>query len=403
MKINNPWILLLAVLIVIVAGFTVIGIRSLAAAEDYAIGSGETAGNGSEHPPNPALTPGIPVMSYPGGDTISRTIPAGQNSTYRTITDMAGRTVTIPKKISLVLCTSPPPTTFVYMLAPEKLGNVESSTTNQSGANLSSVSTNLTTTGKGTTNYEAYIAMHPDLVFISCETGISDPSSADLAQEKLGTIPAVCVDNARNATLYGPTLLFMGDVLGVPDVAAKENEYYQSVLTEVQTKVATIPEEKRVRVYYAEGTNGLSTDAGGSCHSQLIDVCGGINVAGGNSVFSSSSATVTKESILMWKPDAIISGSPEFIAQAYNDSTWQQMPAVQNHRVYLIPTEPYNWFDRPPGVNRIVGIPWTAHILYPDLFPEDWFRAKAKEFYALFYHIELSDVELTTLLSTGGT
>jgi|WetSurMetagenome_2_1015567.scaffolds.fasta_scaffold86422_1 iron complex transport system substrate-binding protein len=403
MKINNPWILLLAILIVIVAGFTVIGIRSLAAAENYATGSREIPGNGSGQFLNPAMKSGIPVAVQQSGDTISRTAPAELNSSHRMITDMAGRTVTIPKNISLVLCTSPPPTTFVYMLAPEKLGNVASSTTNQSGANLSTISTNLTSTGSGSTNYEAYIAMHPDLVFISCETGISDPSSADLTQEKLGTIPAVCVDNARNATMYGPTLLFMGEVLGVPDVAAKENAYYQSVLAEVQTKVATIPEEKRVRVYYAEGTNGLSTDASGSCHSQLIDVCGGINVAGDDSVFSSSSATVTKESVLMWKPDAIISGSPEFIAQAYNDSTWQQMPAVQNHRVYLIPTEPYNWFDRPPGVNRIVGIPWTAHILYPDLFPEDWFRVKAKEFYALFYHIELSDDELTTLLSTGGT
>lgn len=403
MKINNPWILLLAILIVIVAGFTVIGIRSLAAAEDYATGSREIPGNGSGQFLNPAMKLGIPVTVQQSGDIISLTAPAELNSSHRTITDMAGRTVTIPKNISLVLCTSPPPTTFVYMLAPEKLGNVETSTTNQSGTNLSSISTNLTTTGKGTTNYEAYIAMHPDLVFISCEAGISDSSSADLTQEKLGTIPAVCVDNARNATMYGPTLLFMGDILGVPDVAAKENAYYQSVLAEVRAKVSTIPEEKRVRVYYAEGTNGLSTDHSGSPHSQLIDICGGKNVADGSSLPNSQSSTVTKESVLIWKPDAIISSSPDFVAQVYNDSTWQRMPAVQNHRVYLIPTEPYNWFDRPPGVNRIVGIPWTAHILYPDLFPEDWFRAKAKEFYALFYHIDLSEDELTTLLSTGGT
>jgi iron complex transport system substrate-binding protein len=342
--------------------------------------------------------------AMPGSSAVSESTPpsgqfAEQNASYRTITDMAGRRVTIPANVSLVLCTSPPPTTFVYMLAPEKLGNVEISATNQSGLNLSSISTRLTTTGGGSTNYEAYIAMSPDLVFILCESGLSDPGTADLTQEKLGTIPVICVDNARNATMYGPTLLFMGDVLGVPDVAAGLNAYYQSVLTEVQTKVAAIPEEKRVRVYYAEGTDGLSTDAGGSCHSQLIDICGGINVAGTDAVFSSSSATVTKELVLVWKPDLIITTSKEFTGQVYNDTVWQLVPAVQNRRVYLTPNKPYNWFDRPPGVNRIVGIPWTAHLLYPDLFPEEWFRAKAKEFYHLFYHVDLSDEELTLLLS----
>jgi ABC-type Fe3+-hydroxamate transport system, periplasmic component len=286
------------------------------------------------------------------------------------------------------------------MLAPEKLGSVSSNTTNATGQNLTSLSSTLSGSMKsGSTNYEAYIAMHPDLVFISCESGLTDPSATNLTQEKFGTIPVVCVDNARNATGYGPTLLFMGDILGVPDVAKEEDAYYQKVLDEVQTKVATIPEGKRVRVYYAEGTDGLSTDPSGSCHSQLIDVCGGINVATCEVSSGSGMTGITKESVLMWKPDIIISSSKDFIAQAYNDSTWQRTPAVQNHRVYLIPTEPYNWFDRPPGVNRIVGIPWTAHILYPDLFPDDWFRAKAKEFYSLFYHIDLSDEDLDNVLA----
>ena len=40
----------------------------------------------------------------------------------REITDMAGRKVNIPENITKVLATSPPPSTFVYMIAPEKLG-----------------------------------------------------------------------------------------------------------------------------------------------------------------------------------------------------------------------------------------------------------------------------------------
>jgi len=387
MTIKHPWLILLAVLIILAAGCAVIEIRDLPMA-----GNSTTVLNGT-------VNSGSAAGSC-DGNTGTCSLPATGNTTYRTITDMAGRTVTLPANISMVLCTSPPPTTFVYMLAPEKLGSVSSNTTNATGQNLTSLSSTLSGSMKsGSTNYEAYIAMHPDLVFISCESGLTDPSATNLTQEKFGTIPVVCVDNARNATGYGPTLLFMGDILGVPDVAKEEDAYYQKVLDEVQTKVATIPEGKRVRVYYAEGTDGLSTDPSGSCHSQLIDVCGGINVATCEVSSGSGMTGITKESVLMWKPDIIISSSKDFIAQAYNDSTWQRTPAVQNHRVYLIPTEPYNWFDRPPGVNRIVGIPWTAHILYPDLFPDDWFRAKAKEFYSLFYHIDLSDEDLDNVLA----
>ncbi|NMB78009.1 MAG: ABC transporter substrate-binding protein [Methanomicrobiales archaeon] len=392
MEIKNPWIIIIALLVVIACGAIVVlaELHNVAAeaplpalsARNGVVEAGLPAANGSAPVPGQLLV---------------------RNATHRIITDMAGRVVTIPANISLVLCTSPPPTTFVYMLAPEKLGSVASkptvALTPVKTDNLSAVQENITISGPGQVNYEAYIAMHPDLVFISCESGIADPSSADLAQEKFGAIPVVCVDNARNATMYGPTLLFMGDVLGVPDVAARQNKYYQSVLAEVQQKVATIPKDKRVRVYYAEGANGLSTDPGGSCHSQLIEVCGGINAAGSNSSFSTDVVGVTKEYVLMHKPAVILSSSKEFIAQAYNDSTWQLTPAVRNHRVYLIPIKPNNWFDRPPGVNRIVGIPWTAHVLYPDLFTEDWFNAKAKEFYSLFYHVDLSDKDLADILA----
>jgi iron complex transport system substrate-binding protein len=107
---------------------------------------------------------------------------------------------------------------------------------------------------------------------------------------------------------------------------------------------------------------------------------------------------VTMESVLMWKPDVIITTSREFIPWAYKDKTWNMIPAVKKRNIHLTPTKPFNWFDRPPGVNRIVGIPWTAHVLYPDIFTEEWFREKAKRFYKIFYHYELTDEELTSLL-----
>ena len=323
---------------------------------------------------------------------------------YRTITDMAGRKVKIPVKISKVLSTSPPPTTFIYMLAPEKLGGWVAAPSKDAGKLLPKEYHKIPTFGwgRGSTNYESYIAARPDLVFIGVEVEL-DPSRAETVQEKFGTIPVVCIENSRNATGYAKTITFMGDVLGVPERAKKLNDYYLGVLKEVQDKVAGIPKEKRTRIYYAEGNNGLSTDPSGSLHSQLIDICGGNNVAVCSDLSVSGMTAVTMESVLMWKPDVIITTSRNLMEQVYNDQSWKMIPAVKKRNIHLTPSKPFNWFDRPPGVNRIVGIPWTAHILYPDLFPEEWFRTKAKKFYSLFYHYDLTDKELTDLLSGENT
>jgi iron complex transport system substrate-binding protein len=108
---------------------------------------------------------------------------------------------------------------------------------------------------------------------------------------------------------------------------------------------------------------------------------------------------VTKESVLIWKPDVILTTNRVYYSQVYDDEFWKQIPAVQNHRVYLIPTEPFNWFDSSHSVNSFVGLPWTAHAFYPERFSEEWARSKEKEFFATFYHYNLSDEELTSLLN----
>lgn len=95
----------------------------------------------------------------------------------------------------------------------------------------------------------------------------------------------------------------------------------------------------------------------------------------------------------------IIATDKEFLGYATADSSWQKIPAVRDRRVHLIPIHPFNWFDRPPGINRLVGIPWVAHLLYPDHFSEDWLRGKIRDFYSRFYHYDLSDTELAELLA----
>ena len=57
--------------------------------------------------------------------------------------------------------------------------------------------------------------------------------------------------------------------------------------------------------------------------------------------------------------------------------------------MFLSPTAPFGWIDRPPSLNRVMGLKWLAGLFYPQLAPID-LRAAATEFYRLYYQVDLA-------------
>ena len=108
------------------------------------------------------------------------------------------------------------------------------------------------------------------------------------------------------------------------------------------------------------------------------------------------------EQVISWNPDKIITNDPEFYSHVYNDSNWGKINAVKNKEVYLSPQSPFKWFDRPVGANMIIGVPWTAKVLYPDDYKDINMKDATKEFYSNFYHIDLSDDEAKQILLDSG-
>ncbi|HHP50627.1 MAG TPA: hypothetical protein ENM97_01810 [Moorella mulderi] len=99
-----------------------------------------------------------------------------------------------------------------------------------------------------------------------------ETDTADRLQEQLG-IPVVMVD--MGLTSLDKTYEFMGELLGVKERVPELARYCRETIAEVQEKARNIPPEKRVRVYYAEGPDGLQTDPRGSHHIQVLDLVGG--------------------------------------------------------------------------------------------------------------------------------
>jgi iron complex transport system substrate-binding protein len=256
-------------------------------------------------------------------------------------------------------------------------------------------------------NYETFISKKPDVVIVSYYPKTSDDTAAlslvTDRQQKLDPIPVVALSDTMNLTNSPALIQFMGDLLGEQDQARDMIAFYNRVVDMVTTKVATIPEDKRVKVYYCLDKDGLSTS--GRLYSDLIELCGGINVATyGNlsesGVAAGSTPKVSVEQILSWDPEVILAEDQDFCSKVLTDPAWKDITAVKNGRVYHVPKTGFSWFCCPPGINRIIGIPWTAKTLYPDLFKDMDLEGLIKEFHTLFYHKSLTDDQVQKILNS---
>ena len=146
------------------------------------------------------------------------------------------------------------------------------------------------------------------------------------------------------------------------------------------------------------------TSAKGSAASPLFDMVQADNVCDLQRE-SGDRITVTKEHIIDWNPQFIfVNGEP---TQGLSGSTAAQnvlsdphlanVQAVKDGNVISIPKAPFAWVDRPRSVNLLIGIGWLGSILYPDNY--SFSNEDIRNFYALFYHVDLTDTQIDELLN----
>ncbi len=315
----------------------------------------------------------------------------------QTLTDAAGRQVTLPAKVERVFAAGPPASIFLYTLAPDKMTGWNRAPTQEERAFIPPRYADLPVTGRltgrgNTANVEVVLQLKPDLIF---DYGTVNPTYASLADrtQTQTNIPFALIDGSFAEIENSYVLL--GNMLGEQARAAKLAAYVHDTLTEISKRVAAVPVERRPRVYYARGPRGLETGLGGSINVESIEYMGATNVAA--AMGRGGLANVSMEQILAWNPDVVVTLDESFQRFALSDPLWKGVGAVQGKRVHVAPSLPFGWINSPPSVNRIIGLRWLARVLYPDLFPED-LRPIAREFYALFYHQTPSEAQLDQLL-----
>lgn len=327
---------------------------------------------------------------------------AGEAPQVRTMVDGAGRTVTIPEKIDKVFCTTPVATTMLYILAPEKLVGWNYELAPITKKFMPQEYAELPNLGgwymSNTCNIEELLKYDLDMIFVSSPT---DPGMCDEISTMTGKPTFYIKHPVKESGIYFKT---MGEILGLEERARELADYCDRTIKETEEKVATIPQDEMVTVYYAEGTDGLMTDPKGSTVSEVLDTVGGVNVAEIPIKGAGGLSPVTLEQVLKWDPEVIITWSVNgeergfLVEYIKNNKDWQSLQAVKSGRVYEAPANvPFYFFGRLTGANQIIGYKWAGQLLYPDIYNYN-IREEIKEFYKLFYHLDLTEDQLDEVL-----
>ena len=324
---------------------------------------------------------------------------AAQAEGTRIITDSAGREVEIPSEITKIAPSGPLAQIVLYTVSPDKLAGLAADFSNEAKQYIDEKYWGLPKFGQfygknASLNMEALIAEAPDVIIDIGEAKKTVKEDMDALQEQLN-IPVIFVE----ATL--PTMAdayeMLGDITGEKEQAGKLADYCRAEIGKADQNAAAIADADRKSVYFGLGEDGLHTNAKGSIHADVIDRIGAVNAADVEAVSSGGGSEVSFEQVLLWNPNLIIVDSQKLYDTLTADPMWLELDAVKNGKIFKIPTAPYSFMSSPPSVNRMIGIEWLGSLVYPEIYTSD-IREEVKNFYQLFYHIDVTDEKLEAIL-----
>ena len=230
----------------------------------------------------------------------------------------------------------------------------------------------------------------------------------DDLQDSTG-IPVVFI-NADDIDEYAHIYAELGEILGSTAITGDLEDYCEDVINYIDTQSGTIPSivSNARTVYYGEGSTGLLTNGttgSGAIHQNILPFIGAVNVANINSPSGSGRTPVDIEDVQGWDPDIIIFGPGSYYDSVATDTDWEDIAAVEDDHYAEVPDALYNWIDRPPSINRILGAQWLAHIIFPEYYSDfdtyTEFRSVVIDFYDLFYHYSMTTTEADAILANA--
>ena len=234
--------------------------------------------------------------------------------------------------------------------------------------------------------------------YISAGFSDSQPITETLAKLGMEVTSLPCSKLAD----FAPCFRGMGRAFNREERGEALASYAEAALSRVGQALASLPPEKRTRIYVALEADGLASVCRGSERAEVFGLAGAVSVhecpAGAEEGF----LRVTFEQLMAYAPEVILVYHPDLMRKIPHDPKWQQLAAVRQGRLHFMPRGPFGWLERPAGYMRLIGGQWLANLLHPDYFQAD-IRAESAAFMKLFFSLDLTEEQIDELFEPYGT
>ena len=295
-----------------------------------------------------------------------------------TVTDQAGREVTIEKEPSSIVSGYYISSSLLIALGlKDKVVGIEAKADKRPIYKLAAPEmTELPNVGTAKEfNLEACAALSPDLVILPMKLKDAAQSLTDLGI-------TVLLVNPESQDLLTEMINTIATATNTNPEAAKLLAYIDSQKAILTSALSGVEPES---VYLAGNSSFLSTAGPSMYQSSIIELAGGKNAA--DSITDTYWAEISYEQLLAWDPSYIIiaSDAEYTVDDVMNDPNLAECTAVKNSHVYAIPGD-VEALDSPVPAGILASV-WLAGILHPDQVPTDTYTTEMTNYYETFYGI----------------
>ena len=299
------------------------------------------------------------IVTGCGGEKISAPVEVQQSQVFATITDDAGRTVTLPTKPTRIVVTS------AGFLEPLNAVGVAVVGRPDSKNQMPDWARDLPSVGHVyQIDTERLLACAPDLVIVN--KGMNEKLLPLLDENK---IPALVVELKTYDDVKRGLKTFAA-VSGNVDAA---QSLIQQMDADIQAVVDCVPKSPlRVAILHSTA-QGLTVQLDGSIAGSIVQMFGWQNVASGMTPLEKNpdAAPYSMEMLAEQNPEIIFVTSmgdvdelrANMMAAVAQNDAWQAIGAVKDNRLYFLPQD---LFLLSPGLRYPDAVKTMAQLIYPD-------------------------------------
>jgi len=326
-----------------------------------------------------------------GTDASKQTEAAEQN--VRIVTDMAGRTVTLPKNIKKI-------GTFgaigVLNAFVETMG---------AGDKICNEGSPSFVKSESWAKYQYLFT--PQLKECPAFQGAD---SEVLMETVLKTKPDICLTMAAELTKQleeqglnviqlswtkteevKECITLLGEVLDAQDVAADYIAYFDKTLVKAEELTKNIKKEDRKKVLYGSITTFSQPHV---IAEWWISKAGGISVTDDGR--TSERRVYTLEDMLLWNPDIIMVSSKAEKKAALEDARFANITAVKDKNIYIVPRIAHVWGNR--TTEQPLTIMWAMNKIYPEIMTDKDLAEEVSYFYSHFFKCNFTDAQIKEII-----